>query len=369
MPVQERLMAAGQWSLQLDPSTPKSVRDILAFFGHIFVFDTPMRPGLADATMIATSRWGGILRRHGPTPWDFSGVNMIAWLGDEDGKGPILETAVTGAGSGFAGFVTSILAQCPAVTIGTATAVGGVFSNTYQWITARAALDDLRVFFSAEYRVNKNATLDYAPIGSAAMFKVTPTAVAMKRSSGRDLSVSGLSVTQLDVSIDAELYVVRVELVDATGAHTPAGVVTTYKDLNGNLIKMTQVVNSPLTPNASAATVATGQLTALNVLRNQITLTSDEYDIDRDVAVGDNLYVYDVDGTMVDTTNQVRYRGSLIFPITVRVLSITWPIERGMGVWYRDLNGVWSDLTNYVLFEAPGVTFEVGAAALPLTKS
>src|SRR5439155_848844 len=93
MPVTERLMAAGQFHLELDPNTPKTIRDALDFFGHIYIFDAQMRQDIGDTSMIAASRWGGIIRRR-PTPFGVEGVSMIAWLGDEDGKGPIMETSL-----------------------------------------------------------------------------------------------------------------------------------------------------------------------------------------------------------------------------------------------------------------------------------
>lgn len=374
MPVSERLMATGQWNLDLIEETPKSIRDVLDFFGHIYVFDTPQRPGIGDASMIATSRWGGILKRR-QTPWRASGENMIAWLGDPNGKGPILETKVgiIGVATTFANYVssgTSILSQTPAVTLGTATAVAGSHDPAYQWITARQAMDNACAIWGAEYRVNKDATLDYAPVGSTAMFRQTPQAVVMRRSSGRDANVVGLTTTQLDVAIDAEEYITRSLVQDGTGAWTGStGTATGYKDLKGNLVNMTGPTVSTQTSNASAATLAANLVAAGEVLRNQVTLSSDEFDITRDVIVGDYIYVYNEDSNMVDTTNPVHYRGTIIYPIKLRVLGITWPLERGMGVWYRDKNGAWTDLTNYVVYEAPGASFEVGAASQPmLTK-
>src|SRR5438067_420976 len=104
MPITERIMASGQWGLQLDPGTPKLKRDLIDFFGHIYIFDTLQKPGQSDASMKSSSRWAGVVRRR-QTPFEASGVNMISWLGDEDGKGPLLEAAVTKAASTFATWV------------------------------------------------------------------------------------------------------------------------------------------------------------------------------------------------------------------------------------------------------------------------
>jgi hypothetical protein len=549
--VTERLMAAGQWTLGLDPATPYATRQLLDFFGHVYVFDSPMRTGLSDATMIAASRWGGVVRTH-PTPFALGGANMITWLGDEDGKGPIWETAKTGTTATFATFIGLLLPT--SVTSGTLGAVAGTRTATYQWVTPRAAIDNVCALFGAEYRVNKDATFDAAAINTGVIFKTTPTAVAYKKSSGRDQSITGISVTQLDVLADVEEYFTRSLVQDATGAWTgdssggivfrsigtdsdgtlnawtqvagvwtiasnlvsspttasalivagssawrdltywlrfkwttgtaPNAVIhcdgtvanfiigqltsttlslqkmvgsvltsvataalspvngtfywfkitavgtgyevdiysdvsghassllatcngvvadagvqsgmigirtavgvtvstthggafinvvtvatpTNYKDLLGNTLQMTKPTISTITSAANAAGLA-ASIIATTGLRQEITLSTDEYDIDRDVVVGDWIWVYDADGGLVDTTNPVRYRGSIIYPAKVRVLAITWPIERGMSVWYRDKAGVWTNLTNYVEFEAPGATFEVGAPIRALTKS
>lgn len=370
-------MAAGQWSLTLDPSTPKAIRDTIDFFGHVYTFDSSrVRSGQSDATMISSSRWGGIVRRK-QTPWAVSGTNMIAWLGDEDGKGPILEVAIAGP-SLFAAFVTAMLAICPALVAGTITAPGGGTSAvSYNHITPRAMMDNLCALFTAaipglvEYRVNKDFTLDAGLSTVLYPTATTPTAVAMRRNSGRDVSITGLSVTDLGVSIDAEDYITRAIVHDTTGAYTANGSpsATTYKDGRGNLVKMTKLFESSLTPTAQANALAISLGTIQQALRNEVTLSTDEFDIDRDVMVGDWIWVYDQDSNMVDTTNPVRYRGATIYPIKLRVLAITWPFEAGMSVWYRDLNGVWTDLTNYVVWDSPGATFEVGVSTRVLTKA
>jgi hypothetical protein len=553
--VTERMMANGQWDLTLNANTPLSIRSLIDYFGHIYVFDTPQRAGQSDATMLATSRWGGVVRRK-DTPWHIAGTNMIFWLGDEDGKGPIYEAAVTGTGATFAAFVALLLPA--AVTTGTLGTVGGLKTLTYAiGMTPREAFDHLCALYNVEYRVNKDATFDAGTTGSGFPYKVVPTAVAMKRSSGRDISITGIPVTQLDVETDAEEYFSRVMVQDAllgwTGADAstviyrgvgtdsdgtlndwtvdagaptigsnlislptgaglhvktiqvatltdylvtcrfgwstnsqvtlqahfqdnsnyifadlsattfriakriagtpstvtstafspvsgtvywmdiacvgttysahlyaeaaaagtqgtlqktvsgtisdagvqsgPPGLVnsgattqsvggaypnvfvvsksapTVYKDLHGNLVQITKTFTSSSTTAAERPPYARTLALGGGVLRNQVTLGSDEFDIDRDIYAGDWIWVYDIDGGLFDTNNQVRYRGSIIFPTKLRVYSITWPIERGMSVWYRDKVGVWTDLTNYVEFEPPGVTLEVGASVRPLTTS
>jgi hypothetical protein len=368
--VTERLMQAGSWELALKSGTPQAVRDTLDFFGHVFVFDSPMRAGLGDATMIATSRWGGVVRTRS-TPWHVGGANMIVWLGDEDGKGPILETNIGGGGNTFAQYMTAILLQCVAIQAGSAVAVAGTRTTAYGIAsTARQAIDHLCSSFNAEYRVNKNWTIDTAPVGSASLFQLVPTAIAAWKSSGRDQNITGIVTTTLDVSTDAEEYITRAIVHDKTGAYTGhTGSAGPYKDGFGNALVMKKMFEESLTTAADAAAHATNLVAAGQVLRHAVSISTNEFDINRDVQVGDNIYVYRPDSSMVDLANQVRYRGGVIYPTILRVLASTWPIEKGMSVWYRDSAGAWTDLTDHVAFEDAGASFEVGAASRPLTHS
>ena len=93
-------MAAGQWDLTLNSETPYAIRSLLEVLGHMYVFDTPQRQGQSDATMLANSRWGGVVRRMEASRTRIAGTNMIYWLGDEDGKGDIIEAPITGTGVG-----------------------------------------------------------------------------------------------------------------------------------------------------------------------------------------------------------------------------------------------------------------------------
>lgn len=362
-------MQAGSFTVTLNVDTPRSVLETIGNFGHIYTFDAQqIRHGLSDATMISLARWGGPVRIR-PTTREVGGANMIVWLSDEDGKGVLLETTLgSGAGQAFAVYVNALIpGRVTAIHIGTLTAVAGTTKTIYPiGMSARAVMDDLCRIFSAEYRVNKDWTIDTAPVGSTAMFVQTPTAAAIRRSSGRDLGITGISVTQLDVSIDAEEYFVRAMVHDGTGAYTSVGTGATYFDGFGNALLMNKLFEQPNLPTAEAAALATTLSTNGAVLRNAVTLTTDEFDIDRDVKVGDWIWVYDEDGAIKDTTNQIRYRGSFIYPMKLRVLGITWPIERGMSVWFRPSKAVvtgadWVDLTNFVEFEPPGASFEVGA--------
>jgi hypothetical protein len=365
MPVTERLMAAGSWSLNLKPETPKAIRDILDFWGHVFVFDAAVHiDGQSDASLIAMARWGGVVRARRPTEYDLAGASMIVWLGDEEGKGDIYETPIAGTNQTFSFNINNLINNASgAIHLGSVAAGGPTKSLSYQWVTPRAAIDHVCAVFGGEYRVNPDCTIDAGSATTLFATATTPDVIALRRTVGRDINAPiGLPVTALDTAIDAEEYITKALVQDSAGGwHGAAGSATPYNDLHGNVIIIKKAFVSSLTPAAQGAGLAATLVASAQTLRQEISLSTDEYDIERDVNVGDYIWVYDPDANLVDMTNQVWYGGGWVFPTKVRVLASTWPIEMGMTVGYRDLNGVWTDLTEYVNFENPGVTFEVGA--------
>lgn len=367
-------MQAGSWSLDLLPDTPKDVRSQLLDYGHVFVYEGELvRPGLGDAAMIAMARWGGILRGR-PTRFSITGVNMIAHLGDEDGKGAIIESKIGGAGtpsllSTYVGALVGIGNPAPAVGVGVVTAGGATHDPGYQWQTVRSAFDSMMQIWGAEYLVRKDCTVDVALIGSSTIFRQVPTAIAVRRTSGKDNILTGLRVVELEIESDSDDYITRSIVVDAVGGHHGAnGAATPYTDLFGNPIKIAQIIDSSNTPAASANGVAARLVAQRQVVRSQVTLRTDDYDIPKDVMTGDYIWVYDATGDLVDVANQVWYRGRF-YPVKLRVLATTWPVESGMSVWYRGNDGGWLDLTRYVVKEPAGVSFEVGSMSRRLTKT
>lgn len=76
---------------------------------------------------------------------------------------------------------------------------------------------------------------------------------------------------------------------------------------------------------------------------------------------GDEVYVYDLEAGILDTANQITYRGETISPALLRCTMMTYPIERGLGVYVRSnaATPVYIDLTPFVQWEAPGTQIDV----------
>jgi hypothetical protein len=82
----------------------------------------------------------------------------------------------------------------------------------------------------------------------------------------------------------------------------------------------------------------------------------------RILRAGDYVYVYDLESGLVNTSTQITYRGEVIFPQTKRILSLTWAIEAGFGVYVRSnaATPIYYELTPYMAWEDPGAAIEVG---------
>jgi hypothetical protein len=222
-------------------------------------------------------------------------------------------------------------------------------------------------FASAEYRVTPELKLDAGTVTNLYPTFTTPTAVIMRRWSGRDRNISGIHATDMTVARDFNSYASTV-FVDSGGGTGSDTVAPTWKDINGNTGAITKYVSETGAVGNETATAAQ-QRARIGGVRRQITLSSDIYDVVGDIRCGDSVWVYDPELGLLDTANQIQYRGQLVFPISVRVFGFTWPIRAGMGVYFVASNATGADgagatitdLSDWVAFEDSDVTLEVGA--------
>lgn len=357
-------MAPGSWSLTLSDQVPRYVRDTLDYYGHIVILPTRVDPtAIGDTATLAAARYTGIVRAK-PGRTSLAGVGLVAWLGDEDGKGDVLESLVSHVAGSFSTWITGL--RPASLAAGTVTDPGGTLTWSAQYTSRRAALDYVSDYFGTEYKIRPDGKLDAGT--AAVLFGSTPTAIVTPTTGGRDLNIFGIPATEFDRSEDVEDYTTRVVLVGPAGVGTadiaPA---TAYKDLLGGTAKLVRLIDGSNVVSGNESTIATAQLGRFTSTRKAVRLSTDRYDIAGDVEAGATIYVYDPDLGLTDTTNQVYYRGQLLFPAELRVLGHTWPIERGMGVFYRSGAGTYTDLTDWVVWESPGASLDVGAAPRALT--
>lgn len=366
-------MKPGEWSVSLDESTPYSVRALLDFFGHILVTPAHVDPRrFDDAAMLAMARFTGIMRSRSRR--SIGGIGLGGWLGSPEGIGILFWLGIVPETKTFADWVTYIFNNVGLTATADPSITASIEANVVG-MTRRQALDHIVGLYGAEYRVFADGT---AKVGTPAYvgFVTTPEVVALRRSGGREVDLAGLQALELDMDQDVENYVNEVVLFAAgEGAATWAAAAwltsPPYKNLQGDSLfqRLAKSVDSPAVQTAHAGTVADAELNAAAVTRQAVRLSTDTYDIGRDVQAGDYIYVFDPDAYLFDTANEVRYRGRIIYPVELRVHAVTWPIEAGMGVYYRDGDGAYTDLTDWVVFENGATTFEVGAPKRTLSAA
>lgn len=366
MPITESLGALGQWTLQLRDSTPRRVRDQIQYFGHITVHTGRVEPALVGDGLLASSRYTGVLRGKGEADegFDLSGCGMEFWLGDEDDKGVVIEAPLTFTAETYTQTVRDMLALTTAVTEGTFHAVAGTYSGTHQYQVLRKAIAYVASTGGLEYRVNGDATMDLGEIDD--LFVTTPKCLVVRRGAGVDMDLRAL-LGKSDVDSDVEDFTTRVVLLAASTESTVATgdadinpALNPFKDLHGNPVQLTRMVSESTTDATNADARAQLQLNRFTGTRDALALSTEEYDINGSARIGDYLWVFNPDIGLVDLLNEVTFRGVLMNPIKLRMIETTWPVSPGFMVAYRDPNGAWLDLTDYVVWEGGQTSVKVG---------
>ena len=370
MSVTEVIRKLGSWEIKLAPGIPRDTLDALDYFGHVAIVPGRNIPVAQHGdALLDVARYVGVVRtrtwgddgRTNAVGDDLSvgGVGMAMWLGDEDDKGDIFENAIAPASATFAITINMLLPASGAVTAGTIHSVSGQYTGRHQYETPRAAIDYVCDTMSSEsvpvsWRVNGDGTLDAGP--EADLFVTTPQCIIVTRGAGEDMAMRAL-VGSTDVTRDVEDYSTRVLLLAegegssiATGSATVSPA-TSYRDIHGNLLVMTRMVSESDTSTVNANTRAQLQLNRFTSTRNALTLSTADYDIHGTFDVGDYVWVYDPDAGLVDTANEVVFRGRRLNPVKLQVTEIQWSVTDAYTVAYRAGDGTWTDLTRYFVPE------------------
>lgn len=361
MPVTEIKQKLGSFQIVLSPTTPRDILDQLTYLGHIAIVDGRVDPVQYGDNLLTAARYVGVYRNRVNDvdnrsnnelgEYRLQGVGMAYWLGDEDGKGPILETAAEFSAATFANTIRDLLPD--SVGEGILHSVAGTYSGRHQWVHRRNAIDYVTSTFSAEWRVNNDGTLD---AGTAAdLYDATPKAMLVKRGYGKDLGVTAYP-GKIDSAEDIEAWTSRVVVLaqgegDAINTGTADNASNPYLDLFGNPVVITKVVSESATEGVNATVRAGIHLAETDTTRRSMRLATDEYILDGDLTVGEWVYVFDPDTGLYDLATEIAFRGQRINPAKFRCTEMTWPVQTGTTVAYRTPDGDWIDLTDHVNFE------------------
>jgi hypothetical protein len=364
MPVTERLMALGDWSLRLRDDTPWTVRNSIKTPFTVLLVTEGRLPvvGLTDTIALASATYAGVVLRPGPQ-LELGGCGLEWFLSGSDstfGAGFVASLSIS-SGSTLSSAVSTVLSGT-GFTAGTVSS-GTVAAYSGADVTRGMVLRQLAEQLQYEYRIKPNLTVD---VGTAAtLYGSSPSAVVVRQVGPREVVAPfGLQGTVAN-SWDWEDYASQA-VVWTSSERATAGGASTYRGPGGALMTIYKGWEFTDAPAGAASGIATQLVSTVNRAYRTIEVTSDDYLVTSVVPCGGSVWVHDVDNGLVDTSNQVLFGGGVIHPVSARVVAATFPIEKGAGVYLRAHDGTnvtYTDLTDYVVWESPGVRMEVSTAA------
>jgi len=266
----------------------------------------------------------------------------------------------------------------PSASAPTAQTAAKTYTGKHYMESAYKAVKDVCVALGAEFKINNDGTLDVGP--ASALFtgheNNTPQGMIVRDLSGSDPTIKGYSGIDLSTEFNAEDYVSRVELIASQyGKEINLGQADAksvpYKDLHGQTLERIQILSENDVPDSLRDVRAEAYLNEYNKIQKTLNVGLEDYDVSGDIGVGDIIFVYDPDVGFEDTDNdaslenrdkhEITYQGQILHPIKIRVMGLSFPVTDEMGVFYRDGDGNYTDLTDYVEFEVGVTQIEVGS--------
>lgn len=365
MIVTEHLETVGEWECDLLTDTPRRQLDQLHPFGTVHVTATDVPEGVLDgATVLDEAIYSGVLspRSRGRTR---IGGYGLAWH-----LGPISNVAEADsnptASRTAAGHISTYIAGTNGIAAGSISA-----SATERTIAIEAGQNRLQILtticdtFGLEWRVNPDGTIDVDT--RANLFVTAPTTIVTPRWGGRDRNITGYLAT-IRFSDDVDEYRGRWVTKPETGSNGEASISVPYLDFDGDPIVREGYTDASTTaPGATQATsMSAAQLGRFNAVRQVIEVDLADALLPRlEVAPGDAVYVWDsLQGLTGGSV--VQYRGHLLDPLTMRVVTTRWSIRPGNGLFYRAPDGDGAAatvvrLTDYMTARAPSCELRLGA--------
>lgn len=376
--ITEWVMAAGDWRLSLHEGTPQDVVDAFTPWDHVLVTSQRLDPAaFSDTQLKDLARYSGVLlevpKKTGSL--ELAGYGLALHLGDVDGVGDVFETEVSNTTETFPNWIRDLLPAGGSITEGTLYSASGTLTAAIQWVTPRQGIDWVCNLFSqptnaedCEWRVNQDGTLDAGPQSS--LWVTDPAAeteppLLVAHNVGGQPAAQAVPLISLTGENEAQRRVLKQWVIgvgedEATITGYYVGPATGLKDFHGNDLVRTRVTSDSKVTYENANRRAGGLLYKVNQEAKRWTADLSDFQVQGQFRVGDWVLVYDQAAGFVDTANEIDYRGDRIFPQAVRVAGWQWAVSDGMGVYHRSGAGVWTDLTDYVMWETPHTVIYLG---------
>lgn len=369
MSINERYQDPGTFRVPFLESAPYDILERCEEFGHIVITSqwAPRPVEFNDAHLLSRARYAGVVLepewRNGRVT--LAGQGMPWHLGDSEGVGDQLESGVNFSGSSLSSVLSSSGLLPDAITQGTITTTGlSTYSGHHRYETPLEAIRTVMTTLGAHFRVNPDGTIDASSTERDEVYVfTTPHVVVVRQGWGADIQQRGIPSEDLTTRRRAQDWASRVIVVEGSedAGFTLKGAADrshSYFDIHGNALVRTYRDSRPaLDDDVSLGEYADTVLDQRDIEDEQEIDTKDVEIDGGTAAVGDMVYVYDPPSGFVDTTNQLYFRGRVIWPKKTRLLEAEWPVTNGMGVYYRPGGAAittadWIDLTRYVAWEA-----------------
>jgi hypothetical protein len=273
----------------------------------------------------------------------------------------------------------------PSSTAPAATTDDKTYTGKHYLESAYRSIKTICTALDAEFKMQNDGTIDVGPRSSlfTGHDDSTPEGMIVRRLSGSDPNIKGYSGIDLSTEFNAEDYVSRVELTASqVGSTINLGQADAkdvpYKDLHGQTLERIQILAENDIPDTMRDIRAEAYLNEYNKIQKTLNVGLEDYDISGDIDVGDIIYVYDPEVGFEDTSTdaslenrdryEITYQGQILHPIKIRVMGLSFPVSSDMGVFYRDKDGNYTDLTDYVQFETGITQIEVGATSKTINQ-
>ena len=396
-------MGSGNFSVTFSQEfTPTEIIESIKEWGHIVITPNEIDVAtLSDSDILSTARYTGIVLNRALEEGvvSINGSGLQLYLGDGNSKGMVIAesknigkvrvytnttlaeslfNSTVSTGKPF-GILRNESGNTQAITQGTIYEPSSTYIGQHFVQTALGALKEVTEYLNVEYKINANATIDAGP--PANLFNgvnTDPSTIVVKTGYGEDPNFDGVVPQGLRTEFDATDWVNRVDFIGEVGYFDTATDVAgeanlssnPYKDLHGNDLTRVALIQEPEVPTDQLNSRAQLMLTELSRVKKVLNLDLEQYEVSGDMKTGDYIFAFDPDIGFVDTTTdanaesrdlyEVTFRGQVITPVKVRVVGLTFPIANGMGVYFRDKDGNYTDLTQYVQFEAGSAQVELG---------
>lgn len=398
MPYELALMDDTDWSLGLDPDTASMTLDAIDVRpnGYALVVLTPQWFHPDDVDPFSVACFVGVVLAQTDDRLNLTGRGLEVLLGyDNDGG----DMAV-----GYAGTTSNLdlEAQLDARVFPFANGLtkGSVNSNSTtrtmaikRGTTRRQWLDTICAAYSDdwEWRINWDGTIDVDLPGTLFADYTTPRLFLTADNGSREGDITGvsalLSLDEIDVTEARSAVTVPWNETPADFGQATTSLPSGWTGYGGSGIVQRSLIDyQPKVPfserrnksvrfNANAyAAWALNNSTQANRLAARHIAKVNTYDLTvtalldphehhptRFCKPGDRVWVWDQARGLVDTANEVYYRGEVTHPLRVRVQRMTCPFQEGMGAYiYRHPGTLLADITRSVVPEEESTAIELG---------